>query len=173
MMINIALTVLMIASIIQAGLSIRRMGDDRDSRTRRLMRLEEENGRLEAGCDAMKEMVDKAAAQLREIEEATAELKAVRDEVDLELKRLAEAPRQRLFVHDKAALAHGKLWEVQIANDGFLRQIPTTPPAEEWAIGRTCLIGAATDRDARQRADARFPASLGFRILKVDRFRRA
>ncbi|HYC02948.1 MAG TPA: hypothetical protein VED40_06625 [Azospirillaceae bacterium] len=172
MLINLALGLVALACLIQAALTWRRMQSDRIARERRMVRLEEDHGRAEAARQAMQEVIDASAATLREIETATDGLRQVRDEAEIELKRLAEAPRQRLFVLDKGTIVHGKLWEVTVANDSFLRVVPAPRPAEEWAIGRVCLFGGATEREARQRAEGRLPPNMGYRVLKLSRFRR-
>ena len=62
-----------------------------------------------------------------------------------------------------------------IFNEQFIRS--ATPlnmaAAEAWQKGRICLIGASTDRDARHRSESKYPPSMGYRIHRVHRFRRA
>ncbi|WP_044558544.1 hypothetical protein [Azospirillum sp. B4] len=159
---NIGLIVLLMYSLIQFTLTARSIEDDRRLRERRLGRLEEELGHVTAAANDAKATAEGSAREVATLEEAVAALRVVRAEADAKLRDLQSAPRRRITVPDKAVLVHGRLWEVtvvQAANDGD-------------TSGRLYLFGATTDRDARFRAEQRFPTSLGFRVQKVERFKR-
>lgn len=173
MTVNIVLLLILILSLVQFAVLLRRMEADKAERTRMLSRLEEDHGRMKAVCDGMGELMKQAGQALTEAGKELERLKDAREVAELELKAQEELPKQRLFVIDKNTIVHAKLWEVTVVNDQFAKVPKPGPTAQEWAAGRICLVGAATDRDARQRVESRFSTALGFRIERVQRFRKS
>ncbi|MDE1149366.1 MAG: hypothetical protein PW843_22660 [Azospirillaceae bacterium] len=156
---NLGLIALLLYSLIQFILSARAIDQDRQARERRLARLEEELGHANAAVTQARAAADGSARQAGDLEGALETLRAAWTEIDARLRALQAAPRRRITLLDKAVLVHGRLWEVAVGGnmDG---------------AARLYLFAAATDRDARFRAEQRFPASLGFRVQRVDRFKR-
>ncbi|MEE3625876.1 hypothetical protein UCD39_18120 [Nitrospirillum sp. BR 11752] len=170
---NIGLIVLLMYSLIQFTLTARSIEEDRRTRERRLGRLEEELGHATAAANDAKATAEGSAREAAALEEAVAELRAVRAEADAKLRELQSAPRRRLIVPDKAVLVHGRLWEVTVvpvAGTAANGAEAETPAGDNGA--RVYLLGATTDRDARFRAEQRFPTGLGYRVQKVERFKR-
>ncbi|MBB6254027.1 hypothetical protein [Nitrospirillum iridis] len=159
---NIGLIVLLFYSLIQFTLTARAIEDDRRLRERRLGRLEEELGHVTAAANDAKATAEGSAREVATLEEALAVLRTTRAEAEAKLRELQSAPRRRITVPDKAVLVHGRLWEVTVGQAGTEGDVATRP----------YLFGATTDRDARFRAEQRFPTGLGFRVQKVERFRR-
>jgi hypothetical protein len=162
---NIGLIILLLYSLIQFALTARNIEDDRRVRERRLGRLEEELGHATAAANDAKATAEGSAREVAGLEEALAALRATRAEADAKLRELQSAPRRRLIVPDKTVLVHGRLWEVTVA-----QAANSDGAAAEGA--QVHLFGATTDRDARFRAEQRFPTSLGYRVQKVERFKR-
>lgn len=171
MIVTVACLLLIVSAIAYVGATLR--GIEADGRLYQLdhRRSEDEHHRGSVACSTLDNMI---AAADRDMARIKAEMRRTREErqtAEAELAAVLAAPKQRLHLFDKPTLAHAKLWEVTIVNarieppsgsDGF--------PAE-WAAGRTYLLGAALDRDARHRVESRLPVSQGYRILKIGRFR--
>ncbi len=172
MTVNIVLLLVLILSLVQFAVLLRKMEADRVERTRTLSRLEEDHTRMKAVCDGMGTVMKQAEETLAEANKELDKLKELREVAELELKALEEQPKQRLFVFDKNTIVHAKLWEVTVSNDQLIKAPKPGPTAQEWAAGRICVVGAATDRDARQRVESRFATSLGYRVVGVKRFRK-
>ncbi|MEA1649295.1 hypothetical protein UAJ10_09720 [Nitrospirillum sp. BR 11164] len=175
---NIGLIILLLYSLIQFALTARNIEDDRRVRERRLGRLEEELGHATAAANDAKATAEGSAREVAGLEEAVATLRATRAEADAKLRELQSAPRRRLIVPDKTVLVHGRLWEVTVvpAANSVAANTDGADPAgliEGAQVGaQVYLFGATTDRDARFRAEQRFPTSLGYRVQKVERFKR-
>lgn len=172
MTVNIVLLLVLILSLVQFAVLLRRMEADKAERTRTLSRLEEDHNRMKAVCDGMGTMMKQAEDSVAEAQKELDKLKEAREAAELEVKALEEQPKQRLFVLEKGTIVHAKLWEVSVVNDQLIRASKPVPTAQEWAGGRVCVVGAATERDARVRVESRFPVSLGFKITGVRRFRK-
>lgn len=178
MALNLILLLLFVLSLVQFAAILRRMERDQADRRRAAARLEAEHLALKEACEGVQQQQAQADAAIVEAEAELTRLKELREDADAECKAAQDAPKQRLLLIDRSAIIHQRLWEVALVNDGHargsLRVGPPLPPqqAAEWAAGRVCLIGAATERDARHRTETRFPSSQGYRIIGVQRFRR-
>ncbi|MEA1677221.1 hypothetical protein [Nitrospirillum sp. BR 11163] len=171
---NIGLIILLLYSLIQFALTARNIEDDRRLRERRLGRLEEELGHATAAANEAKATAEGSAREVAGLEEVVATLRATRAEADAKLRELQSAPRRRLIVPDKTVLVHGRLWEVTVvpAANSVAANAAGTDAGGEVEGAQVHLFGATTDRDARFRAEQRFPTSLGYRVQKVERFKR-
>lgn len=171
MFINIFLLLIFLICLIYLAIGLRRMEADMSASRRDLERLSRQEAELTGGIGTLEEMIGKEEEILRGIVVELDALKARKEEADVELQAAIDAPKQRIFVIDKSTLIHGKLWEVKVVNDALAKA--GAPTAAEWADGRVCLIGSVTDRDARHRTESRYPPGQGYRIVGVERFRRA
>ncbi|ASG19743.1 hypothetical protein [Nitrospirillum viridazoti] len=171
---NIGLIILLLYSLIQFALTAHTIEDDRRVRERRLGRLEEELGHATAAANDAKATAEGSAREVAGLEEAVATLRATRAEADAKLRELQSAPRRRLIVPDKTVLVHGRLWEVTVvpAANSVAANTDGADAASVIEGAQVYLFGATTDRDARFRAEQRFPTSLGYRVQKVERFKR-
>ncbi|MEC4594989.1 MULTISPECIES: hypothetical protein [Nitrospirillum] len=171
---NIGLIILLLYSLIQFALTARNIEDDRRVRERRLGRLEEELGHVTAAANEAKATAEGSAREVAGLEEAVATLRATRAEADAKLRELQSASRRRLIVPDKTVLVHGRLWEVTVvpAANSVAANTDGADAAGVSEGAQVYLFGATTDRDARFRAEQRFPTSLGYRVQKVERFKR-
>jgi len=172
MLIQVGLVLVMLASIAYAAAVMRKIEGDVGQYQRDLRLAEEENQRLGVACNTLRTLNAQVDEELAKIRMDIAELAETRAGVETELATLEEAPKQRLFMLDRATLAHGKLWEVTVANAGGAAVALPAETAMEWANGRTYIVPGTTDRDARFRVEPRFLPSLGYRVTKVERFRR-
>ncbi|WP_029013684.1 hypothetical protein [Niveispirillum irakense] len=172
MIIQLGLFLLIVIAIVFSAALMRRIEGDVMDYQRDLRLVEEERQRLDVACETLRGL---NAQSQEELGRAKAELARLADETiqaEADLAQANEQPKQRLFMIDRSSLGQTRLWEVTIAQEGG-----TAPPsgavAMDWAAGRTYLISGATDRDARHRAASRFSAASGYRLIKVERFRRA
>lgn len=172
MLIQVGLVLLMLVSVAYAAAVMRKIETDVGQYQRDLRTVEEEHHRLDVACNTLRTLIAQVEDELSKGRASLGELVAAREQVEAEILALAEAPKQRLFMLDRAALAYGRLWEVTVVNAGGSGAPPPSETAVEWANGRTYIIPGTTDRDARSRAEPRFPPSQGYRIMKVERFRR-
>jgi hypothetical protein len=169
MLIHAGMVLLILVSMAYGAAVMRRIEGDVSSFQRESRHLESERHRLEAACKALRDLIQGADA---DVEKARAELEKVLEikaEAEANLQRLAEAPKQRLILFDRATLGQGKLWEVSIIHEGTA---PDPAHAQQWAGGRVYLTPGVTDREARHRAEPRFSPAMGYRITGVERFRR-
>ncbi|MFV3074684.1 hypothetical protein [Niveispirillum fermenti] len=172
MLIQVGLVLLMLVSVAYAAAVMRKIETDVGQYQRDLRTVEEEHHRLDVACNTLRTLIAQVEDELSKGRAGLGELVAAREQVEAEILALAEAPKQRLFMLDRATLAYGRLWEVTVVNAGGTGAPLPSETAVEWANGRTYIIPGTTDRDARYRAEPRFPPSLGYRIMKVERFRR-
>lgn len=172
MTVNIVLLLVLILSLVQFAVLLRKMETDKVERARTQSRLEEDHSRMKSVVDGMATLMKQAEDSLAEITQDIEKLKDAREAAEVELKALEEKPKQRMFVIDKNTIVHAKLWEVSVMNDQLIKGSKPPPGTQEWAVGRICLIGAATERDARQRVESRFATSLGYKITGLKRFRK-
>lgn len=173
MLLNIFFLLLFMVCMAYLAAGLRRMESDMAGNRRDLDRLEREERELNGAIGTLQEMIGQEEAKVAEVVGELDRLANQKEEAEVHLQAALDAPRQRLFVLDKATLIHGRLWEVTVANAGLAPAAAGGPPtAQEWAAGRICLIGSATDRDARHRTESRFPSSQGYRIMSIERFRR-
>ncbi|MFC7334656.1 hypothetical protein [Rhodocista pekingensis] len=174
MILNLILLLLFVLALVQFAVTLRRMEGDRADRHRATARLEGEHRALKEVCAEVQQRQAQADAAITEAEAELTRLKELRADAEAELHAAQQMPRQRLHMIDRAGLVHQRLWEVTVVNDGqgSLRAGPPPAQAGDWAAGRICLIGAATERDARHRIETRFPSAQGYRIIGVQRFRR-
>lgn len=172
MIIHLGLLLLTVVSIVFSSAMLRRIEGDVLDYQRDLRLVEEERQRLDVACETLRGL---NAQSQEELARAKVELTRLADEriqAEADLAQANEQQKQRLFMIDRSSLGQTRLWEVTILHEGG-----TVPPpavtAMEWTAGRTYLISGATDRDARHRAVSRFPVASGYRVMKVERFRRA
>lgn len=173
MLIQVGLILLMLVSIAYAAAVMRRIESDVAEYQRNLRAVEEDKHKLEVACNTLRSLCDQVDGELAKVRADIAELVDGRAQAEAEIAALGEAPKQRLFMFDRATLGHGKLWEVTIVNAGGSDTLIPAESAVEWAGGRTYIVPGTTDRDAKFRAEPKFLQSLGYRIMKVERFRRA
>ena len=173
MLTQVAFILLMLVSIAYAAAVMRKIESDVGQYQRDLRTVEEEHHRLDVACNTLRTLNTQVEEELAKGRADLAQLQDAKAQIDAELAALAEAPKQRLFMLDRATLGHGKLWEITVTNaSGSASGLPAET-SMEWANGRVYIIPGTTDRDAKMRAEPRFLASMGFRIMKVERFRRA
>lgn len=173
MLIQVGLVLLMLVSIAYAAAVMRRIESDVAEYQRNLRAVEEDQHKLEVACNTLRSLCGQVEGELSKMRADIAELVDARAQIEVEIAALGEAPKQRLFMFDRTTLGHGKLWEVTIANAGGPGTIIPADSAVEWANGRTYIVPGTTDRDAKFRAEPKFLQSMGYRIMKVERFRRA
>jgi len=152
------------------ALMLRRIEMDMRKRAHESRKLDEERDRLSVENEALVGLIQQERDAIARTEQEHRELRSRRDEAEVALKLAQDAPKDRLLVFDRATLVHGRLWEVKVVNDTLIRTAQPVPTAAEWAGGRICLVGATSERDARQRTESRFPPGQGYRILGVERF---
>lgn len=169
MLIHVGFILLILVSIAYAAAVMRKIESDVSQHQRDLRTVGEEHHQLDVACNTLRDLLAQTGEELARAQAEVVMLADQKAEQEAALQALEQAPKQRLFLVDRAALAQAKLWEVSIVNG------TGAPPATsvEWAAGRIYLIPGATDRDARYRAEPRFPSGQGYRILKIERFRRA
>ncbi|OYQ35832.1 hypothetical protein CHU95_06050 [Niveispirillum lacus] len=172
MLIQVGLILLTLVSIAYAAAVMRRIEMDVAEYQRNLRAVEEDQHKLEVACNTLRALCTQVEGDVAKTRSEVTELVDSRAQIEAEIMALSDAPKQRLFMFDRATLGHGKLWEVTITNAGGSAPIPADA-AVEWANGRTYIIPGTTDRDAKFRAEPRFLPSMGYRIMKVERFRRA
>lgn len=173
MLIQVGMILLMLVSIAYAAAVMRRIEADVIEFQRNLRAVEEDRHKLEVACTTLRTLGAQVDEEHGKIKADLAQLADSRAQVEAELAALADAPKQRLYMFDRSTLGHGKLWEVTITNAGGPESGISADAAVEWANGRTYIVPGTTDRDARFRAEPRFLQSMGFRVMKVERFRRA
>jgi hypothetical protein len=170
-MINIALLVLLMVLLAKSADVLRRMEIESRARHNQTARLEAEQERLERATDDYRGLVEKVEKDITSQGHELHKLREEREAADEELKRIQAMPKERLLVADRATVANPKLWELEVVNEQAART-GSIIHADAWAKGRICIIGGATERDARHRGESRFPSGLGYRIHRVSRFRR-
>lgn len=103
------------------------------------------------------------ATALRLDEEAE-KLRLEAEELDATVQRLMARPRDRIFLADRLPGRARRIWEAVVMHDGNARS-PAPAFARSWSTGRRYLLAAASEKDARSRADVRFPTAGGFRVI--------
>ncbi|WP_119677381.1 hypothetical protein [Indioceanicola profundi] len=174
MLVNIAFLLIFLGCLAYLAVGLRRMESDMAGSRREAERLDRQRGELNGGIGTLLDMIGQEETKLAAILLERDRLADQKEEAEVQLQTALDVPKQRLFVFDKSTLIHGRLWEVTVANPDLTSTAGGgSPTAQEWAMGRICLVGSATERDARHRAESRFPSSQGYRIIKVERFRRS
>ena len=173
MILQVGVILVVLVSVAYAAAVMRRIEGDVGQYQRDLRAVEEDQHKLDVACNALRTLCNQVGEELAHIRADINELTHARAQIEMEINTLAEAPKQRLYMMDRATLGHGKLWEVTVTNNGGDGSGIPVDQAMEWAQGRTYIVPGTTDRDAKFRAEPRFLPSLGFRITKVERFRRA
>jgi uncharacterized protein YgbK (DUF1537 family) len=169
MFIHVGLILLILVSLAYAAAVMRKIEADVAQHQRDMRAVAEEHHQLEVACATLGDLLSQVGDELARAQAEVMRLTDEKAQQEADLAALEEAPKQRLFLVDRATLAQAKLWEVTLVNGNG------APPSTslEWAAGRTYLVAGATDRDARYRAEPRFPSGQGYRITKIERFRRA
>jgi hypothetical protein len=172
--VNVGLILLLVLAVLQVALILRKMETDSRQRRQQMVKLEADQERLSRATEDFRYLLERTEKELQRVAQEIEKAKTERDAGDAEVKRIQGMPKERLIVADKSTIQHPKLWEVEVTNDQFIRSASGTniAAAEAWQRGRICLIGASTERDARHRGESKYPASLGYRINRVHRFRR-
>lgn len=173
MLLQVGIVLVVLVSIAYAAAVMRRIETDVGEYQRDLRAVEEDRHKLDVACNTLKGLCNQVGEELAHIRADVTELTHARAQIELEINTLAEAPKQRLYMMDRTTLGHGKLWEVTVTNNGGPDSGIPADQAMEWGQGRTYIVPGTTDRDAKFRAEPRFSPSLGYRISKVERFRRA
>ncbi|QJE74115.1 hypothetical protein HHL28_14385 [Aerophototrophica crusticola] len=172
MILDVSFVLIFLMSVAYAAAVMRRMEGDVVAFQRESRQSEEENQRLEVACTTLRGMLSEAEGEVGRIQGELATVAEAKEKAEVELAAAMNAPKDRLYILDKSSLSHARLWEVATINDMARRHAHAPGWAEEWMQGRTVLVGATTDRDARQRVEMRFPSSQGYRTMKAERFRR-
>lgn len=173
MLIQVGVILVVMVSIAYAAAVMRRIEGDVAQYQRDLRAVEEDQHKLEVACNTLRGLCNQVGEELGKLRADIAEVTDARAVLEAEIQALSEAPKQRLYMFDRATIGHGKLWEVVITNTGGAESGIAGDQAMEWANGRTYIVPGTTDRDAKFRAEPRFLPSLGYRIMKIERFRRA
>lgn len=173
MLIQVGVILVVMVSIAYAAAVMRRIEGDVAQYQRDLRAVEEDQHKLEVACNTLRGLCNQVGEELGKLRADIAEVTDARAVLEAEIQALSEAPKQRLYMFDRATIGHGKLWEVMITNTGGAESGIAGDQAMEWANGRTYIVPGTTDRDAKFRAEPRFLPSLGYRIMKIERFRRA
>jgi hypothetical protein len=108
-------------------------------------------------------IADRRATALR-LDEETEKLRLEAEELDAAVQRLTVQPRERIFVADRLPGRVRRIWEAAVMHDANARS-PAPAFARSWSVGRRYLLTAASEKDARNRADLRFPVAGGFRVI--------
>lgn len=173
MLIQVGVILVVMVSIAYAAAVMRRIEGDVAQYQRDLRAVEEDQHKLEVACNTLRGLCNQVGEELGKLRADIAEVTDARAQLEAEIQALSEAPKQRLYMFDRATIGHGKLWEVVITNTGGAESGIAGDQAMEWANGRTYIVPGTTDRDAKFRAEPKFLPSLGYRIMKIERFRRA
>lgn len=173
MLIQVGVILVVMVSIAYAAAVMRRIEGDVAQYQRDLRAVEEDQHKLEVACNTLRGLCNQVGEELGKLRADIAEVTDARAVLEAEIQALSEAPKQRLYMFDRATIGHGKLWEVVITNTGGAESGIAGDQAMEWANGRTYIVPGTTDRDAKFRAEPKFLPSLGYRIMKIERFRRA
>lgn len=174
-MVNVGLILMLVLAILQVALILRKIEQDNKARRVQTVKLEADQERLNRATEDFRYLMERTERELQQMAQEIEKAKTERDAGDVELKRIQAMPKERIIVADKTTIQHPKLWEVEVVNEQLIRNATplTMASAEAWQKGRICLIGATTDRDARHRSESKYPPSLGYRIHRVHRYRRA
>lgn len=172
MVLDVCFVLIFLLSVAYAAAVMRRMEGDVVVFQRESRQSDEENQRLEVACSTLRGMLSEAENEVSRVLGELATVAEAKEKAEVELAAAMNAPKDRLYILDRSSLTHARLWEVVTVNDMPRRHAHAPGWAEEWAQGRTVLVGATTDRDARQRVESRFPSSQGYRTIKAERFRR-
>lgn len=172
MLIQTGLMLLVLVCVAYGAAVMRKIEQDVAEYQRSLHTVQEEQSRLDVACKTLNTLIHQVQDELDKARQAANQVATAKAEAEAELSALSDAPKQRIYMFDRATLGHAKLWELVVANAENINQSMPPDMGMEWATGRTYILPGTTDRDARSRADPRFPSSLGFRITKVERFRR-
>lgn len=173
MMIQVGVILVVLVSIAYAAAVMRRIESDVAQYQRDLRAVEEDQHKLEVACNTLRGLCNQVGEELGKLRADISEVMDARAQLEAEINALSEAPKQRLYMFDRATIGHGKLWEVLITNANGAEGGTGSDQAVEWANGRTYIVPGTTDRDAKFRAEPKFLPSMGYRIMKVERFRRA
>lgn len=172
MLANIFLLLIFLVCLAYLAVGLRRMEADLAAGRRDMNRQNRQQGEINGAVETLQTMIGEEEEKISAIVEELDKLAGQKEQAEVELQAAMEAPKQRLFIFDKVTLVHGKLWEVLVTNDTLIPTGDMAAVAAEWRTGRICLVGSATDRDARHRTESRFPSAQGYRIMAIERFRR-
>lgn len=89
-----------------------------------------------------------------------------------ELERLRGRRKDDLYAMERAMAPGQGLWEVTLTNHTYFRGYPQEEYVMSWAKGRTYLVSAPAEHDARKRAELKFLSSQGYKIISIQRCRR-
>lgn len=173
MLIQVGVILVVLVSVAYAAAVMRRIEGDVAQYQRDLRAVEEDQHKLQVACNTLHGLCNQVGEEMAKLRADIGEIVNARAHLEAEINALSEAPKQRLYMFDRATIGHGKLWEVLITNIGGAESGITGDQAMEWANGRTYIVPGTTDRDAKFRAEPKFLPSLGYRIMKIERFRRA
>lgn len=173
MLIQVGVILVVLVSVAYAAAVMRRIEADVAQYQRDLRAVEEDKHKLEVACNTLRDLCTQVGEEMAKLRADIAETVDARAHLEAEINALSEAPKQRLYMFDRATIGHGKLWEVLITNTGGAEGGIAGDQAMEWANGRTYIVPGTTDRDAKFRAEPKFLPSMGYRIMKIERFRRA
>ncbi|MBJ7416127.1 MAG: hypothetical protein JHC88_11870 [Niveispirillum sp.] len=173
MLLQVGVILVVLVSIAYAAAVMRRIESDVVQYQRDLRAVEEDQHKLEVACNTLRGLCTQVGEEMAKLRADITEVTDARAQLEAEINALSEAPKQRLYMFDKGTIGHGKLWEVLITNAGGSESSVAGDQAVEWANGRTYIVPGTTDRDAKFRAEPKFLPSMGYRIMKVERFRRA
>lgn len=171
MLLNVGLLLVILVALAYSAALLRRIQIDVAEYQRDMRQVEQERHHLEGACGTLRGLIAQVDAELLRGMEEMAELRETKEGLEAELTAINQMPKQRLLLFDRGTLAQPRLWEVTVARDGVT---PISPEeGMEWAAGRTYLIAGISERDVRYRLEPRFPAAQGYRLVTVERFRRA
>jgi hypothetical protein len=129
-----------------------------------LASLENERALVARKADELGTGVAAQQATALRLDEEAGRLRLEADELDAALQRLVAQPRDRIFLADRTPGRARRLWEAVVMHDANARS-PAPGFARSWSAGRRYLLTANNEKDARTRADIRFPATGGFRVI--------
>lgn len=136
---------------------------------------------MRSNQDKIKTKVDDVTTEVAEVatvyaqlahQHAETEKRAAKAEQEmqaalLELDKRRDAPVVRYYVFDRIEPRQGRFWEAAV------RHVPADTPSFErgghrsWTGLRRYVLIAETEREARERVEARFPRKAGFHLLEV------
>lgn len=173
MLLNVGLLLVILVAIAYSAALLRRIQIDVAQHQRDMRQVEQERHHLDGACNTLRGLIAQVEMELARGMEEMASLRETKEGLDAELIAINEMPKQRLLLFDRGTLAQPRLWEVTMARDTGMSAAASPEGGMEWGAGRTYLIAGISDRDVRYRLEPRFPAAQGYRLVTVERFRRA
>ncbi len=123
--------------------------------------------------DATKEVADVAAvyAQLAhqhaETEKRVAKAEQEMQAALLELDKRRDGPVVRYYVFDRIEPRAGRFWEAAVRHTPADSPLQDRPTHRTWTGIRRYVLIADTEREARERVEARFPRKGGFHLMDL------